>query len=369
MKVFTKKCLAFLAAGVMFASGEGAVVSKAYASGNGSSTHYQHDEKVYYFQDGDTLIKVCKKFYGTGDLWKALAVYNGITNTRNIQNGTPIFVPVDRNDLLQYAALNGYGQYSNPDQTQEVTQQNIAHFENGDRVYYFQDGDTLRRIAKRFYGDAELWKPLMKFNNIKDTRNIQNGTPIYLPEELEPLLNEDAFNEATSSKEQKETRNVEFLGYEDGCYLYKFKAKDTLWALAVRFYGDGHYWHEFAAFNGITNPRAVPTGMILRVPDSLNRLLESTDAVVNEVVEDVELDENNEATIIYVVKKGDTLAKICKKYYKTRDINIIRALAAYNNIKDINNIHTGTVLYLPSIEVLVGCVGYAQEERVLKKAM
>lgn len=44
---------------------------------------------------------------------------------------------------------------------------------------------------------------------------------------------------------------------------YTVKAGDTLWAIAVRFYGDGARWRTLAANNGITDPKKLRVGEVL----------------------------------------------------------------------------------------------------------
>jgi nucleoid-associated protein YgaU len=49
---------------------------------------------------------------------------------------------------------------------------------------------------------------------------------------------------------------------------------------------------------------------------------------------------------VYVVKNGDTLGSICRKYYGNSTLST--KLAAYNNIKNANLIYSGQKLKLPS---------------------
>lgn len=44
---------------------------------------------------------------------------------------------------------------------------------------------------------------------------------------------------------------------------YTVRRGDTLWAIAVRFYGDGTRWRELAQRNGISDPRQLPVGKVL----------------------------------------------------------------------------------------------------------
>jgi LysM repeat protein len=44
-------------------------------------------------------------------------------------------------------------------------------------------------------------------------------------------------------------------------------AKDTLWALAVKYYGDGSKWPTIAQANGIKNAKTLAIGTLLTIPD------------------------------------------------------------------------------------------------------
>lgn len=46
-------------------------------------------------------------------------------------------------------------------------------------------------------------------------------------------------------------------------------------------------------------------------------------------------------------KKGDTLAKIAKKYYGTSNIEVVKAIARYNKIKNLKRIPPGRKIKLP----------------------
>ena len=41
---------------------------------------------------------------------------------------------------------------------------------------------------------------------------------------------------------------------------------DTLWRIAVKYYGDGRKWRDIANANGISNPQKLPVGKKLVVP-------------------------------------------------------------------------------------------------------
>lgn len=47
---------------------------------------------------------------------------------------------------------------------------------------------------------------------------------------------------------------------------YTIKQGDTLWALAVKHYGDGSRWREIAQANGIMDPRKLQIGQVINIP-------------------------------------------------------------------------------------------------------
>lgn len=53
---------------------------------------------------------------------------------------------------------------------------------------------------------------------------------------------------------------------EPNYYTYTMKSGDTLWALAVRYYSNGNSWPKIANASGISNPRRIPIGYVVKIP-------------------------------------------------------------------------------------------------------
>lgn len=47
---------------------------------------------------------------------------------------------------------------------------------------------------------------------------------------------------------------------------YTVKSGDTLWAISVKYYGTGTKWTTIADANGVTDPRKLQIGKVLRIP-------------------------------------------------------------------------------------------------------
>lgn len=44
------------------------------------------------------------------------------------------------------------------------------------------------------------------------------------------------------------------------------KSGDTLWGFAVKYYGDGTRWQDIARQNGVADPKKLPVGKVLEIP-------------------------------------------------------------------------------------------------------
>ena len=107
-------------------------------------------------------------------------------------------------------------------------------------------GDTLSKIARKFYGNAREWRKIYRDNaeTIKNPNKIQVGQiiKIYLTEKL-----------------QREGDGEEYI-IHDG---------DNLWKIAKRVYGNGNLWNKIFEANRdiIFNPKKLYKGQKLVIPE------------------------------------------------------------------------------------------------------
>ncbi len=127
-------------------------------------------------------------------------------------------------------------------------------------------GDSLWKIAAQYYGDGRLWTKIYEDN--KDV--IANPDVIYVGMRLVIYLTNNN-DTASSENNVPVVPEGDMAEPEDGqaesgeCIV---EANDSLWKIAVREYGDGHYWRNIYEANQdiINNPEVIYRGQRLVIP-------------------------------------------------------------------------------------------------------
>lgn len=152
--------------------------------------------------------------------------------------------------------------------------------------YTVKRGDTLWGIAKKF---GVTVSAVVNANNIRNPNLIYVGEVFIIPH----------------------MTSAESYGYT----LYTVRRGDTLWGIAKKF---GTSINRIAALNGIENPDLIYAGEVFKIPSA-----------------------RSEQTVIYTVKRGDTLWGISRKFGTTVD-NLVKL----NSVKNPNLIYVGEKLII-----------------------
>jgi len=97
---------------------------------------------AYYVMRGDTLGAIAQKIYGSRKKWKALQAENGLADANKIYPGDVIYFTLD-----------------------DASKAFAEKYEIGNRqAYTVSKGDTLSRLAAKFYGTQGAWRALWKEN-------------------------------------------------------------------------------------------------------------------------------------------------------------------------------------------------------------
>src|SRR5699024_8196854 len=117
---------------------------------------------------------------------------------------------------------------------------------------------------------------------------------------------------------------------------HKVDENETLFDIAMLYYGSGHQQDEIVHYNGITNPeKEIQAGMELSIP-------------------------NPRYMVSHTVAKGETLQSISEAVYNTDEHTV--SLASHNGLSDPNDLKYGMTFHIPKPSVLTNPV--QEEEKV-----
>lgn len=123
--------------------------------------------------------------------------------------------------------------------------------ENLPATYQTEPGDSLWKIAERFYGSGYNWVDIAEENQLGDPDRISAGLNLNIPKK--PVIKPEI---ASGGDE---------VGTISGS-TYTVRKGDNLWGIAVRAYGDGYRWTEIARTNNLVNPGIIHAGNTLTIP-------------------------------------------------------------------------------------------------------
>jgi len=149
------------------------------------------------------------------------------------------------------------------------------------REYQIAPGDSLYKIAKREYGDGELWRKLAQHNigRVGPTGEVRVGAKIILPArsdlasggnraEASPRRADGVSKKLEQSKIPPVLGRPEPLPSSAKTRVYTIKKGDTLGSIAMRELGTTKRANEILELNKnvIRNPNAVPLGVTIKLP-------------------------------------------------------------------------------------------------------
>ncbi len=179
-------------------------------------------------------------------------------------------------------------------------------------------GDTLSKIAKRYGVPVE---PIVEINKIKKTTNLSTGMNLIIPI---PKSSNGKKVLAGNKVSREEGFNNSKMEEE---IIYTIKPGDTLWSISSEM---GINIGALSKWNNLHPEKKLMPGDKIRIK------VTHSDSNPGELKTD-----KNEKNIIYIVKSGDTLWGIAKKYNLT-----ISDIKTINNIGDSDLIYPGDKIIL-----------------------
>lgn len=150
-----------------------------------------------------------------------------------------------------------------------------------------KEGETLYRIAERYYGDGSLFAELLRYNadRVPDNGKVRIGVALRIPtlEQLTgrepkaaapPVIADGSRSQPASgpkagSAAPKTTGSDGKAAPSDAKYrTYTIQKNDRLWDIAKSKLGKGGRWQEIVDLNKdiIKNPNVLPVGKTIRLP-------------------------------------------------------------------------------------------------------
>lgn len=180
---------------------------------------------TYKVRPGDTLIDIAQAALGDGARWDEIAQLNGIKDARELAVGKVLKLPTGAATKKDNADVGG----------ESVFRQ---------RSHVVAPGDSLTKIALKYYGMGSLWGAIAKANGITDPAKLTVGQKLTIPRQGEAHKHDDT----PAPKTHYVARG------------------DTLGEIAESYYGDHARWRDIAKANNITNPSALRVGQKLTLP-------------------------------------------------------------------------------------------------------
>lgn len=124
--------------------------------------------------------------------------------------------------------------------------------------YVVKEGDTLGKIAEKFYGNAAYYEQLAAYNHIDYCSLIFPGQIITIPKTL-TVENNIVYN--------YENNEVVVNAYEAD-KTYTVKEGDTLYCIVRTQYGltNQEAVDKLATYNGLSDPNRISRGQVLLIP-------------------------------------------------------------------------------------------------------
>ena len=137
----------------------------------------------------------------------------------------------------------------------QETQEGPTITKDGKTVHIVQPGDSLWKVAERYYDSGYNWTDIALENDITNPELIEMDQELVIPN-VEP-------KEATVTIAQEIMDNQ--IQPISGA-TYTVATGDNLWSIAVRAYGDGYRWTDIAVENDLVSPSIIHAGNTLVLP-------------------------------------------------------------------------------------------------------
>jgi len=203
--------------------------------------------KTHVVSEGEDLWKIAEKYYDSGYNWVDIAKENSITDPDSVSVGEEITIP----DVAPRIAGAIETPTTMPQTATPLPQNNDDDLNKPKNVHTVAAGESLWKIAEKYYGSGYNWVDIAKENNLALENSIEIGQNLQIPDV-------ESKSETAEAVDKKDPISVS---------EYTVVKGDSLWNIALRTYGDGYKWIDIANENNLNNPNIIHPGNILSLPN------------------------------------------------------------------------------------------------------
>ncbi|MBI4058671.1 LysM peptidoglycan-binding domain-containing protein [Candidatus Microgenomates bacterium] len=126
--------------------------------------------------------------------------------------------------------------------------------------YSVTQGDSLWKIAQKYYGSGYNWVDIATANKLTNPNVISAGQKLTIPK-VEAAVATPQTSTVTASTNEKVASPI-------SSETYKVVKGDSLWNIAVRAYGDGYQWTKIYQENKtmVKNPNLIYPDQEFKLP-------------------------------------------------------------------------------------------------------
>ncbi len=118
---------------------------------------------------GESLFTIARKYYGSGKDWRRIADANPGVDPDRIKVGARLVIPAASAEVAASPPRNAPREDAPPAPAA------------GPKTYVVEKGDSLYKIAQKFYGNGNDWRRIRDANSMKDGWEVRQGMKIVIP--------------------------------------------------------------------------------------------------------------------------------------------------------------------------------------------
>ncbi len=207
---------------------------------------------------GDTLEGLSMKYFGDKKHIKAIMEANKLTNDK-LRVGSTILIPKSSSTVTAHVVTP-----TPPAPLPLPATASVTPVEPPKSEYVVQEGDTLEKIAIKFFGTPRHYLAIMQANNLEDPRSLQIGTKLHIPAKPDTAAASGAFLPATTTTVSMDA------GLVAGEKKYTVKEGETFAIIAAEQLGSSRYAEDVMKRNRMTEADTLRPGDVLILPAHTN---------------------------------------------------------------------------------------------------